>query len=492
MIGLYSFDPFPGDIEKNGARMVEVISQAREKGVELLVFPEMSLPGYCIGDLHASARFIARQNAVLHNVIIPATRGITVIIGKTVTDEACRMPDGQVGRFNGYAVISNGKLLREGKKTLLANEGVLEDSRYFLLGTPEELIPTEVEIPGKGTLRVGILVCQDMWDDYTDIRPATILKEKGADLLVVINSSPFHIKKDQIRKETAIRRARETGLPLYYTNNTGIQDIGKNIVIFDGSSFAVSGDGNLKQAAPFEEELLLCPFRSGWAMDNLPDFWSDYSVLMLLEKSLVFSIRQFYQRTGVFSGAVIGLSGGIDSAVDAVLTARAIGPENLLCVNMPSQFNSATTRSIAQSIAENLGCRYIIHPIDEIIATKVAALTAQLGHEPTELTVENMQARARGSILMEYSQEFNLMVVGNGNKTEFQRGYATLYGDILGAIMPLGDVPKLSVYELAKRMDPRGEIISAELLYLIPSAELSARQNVDQGHGDPFDYFMES
>ncbi len=492
VLGLYSFDPFPGAIEKNAKRMVQEIHRARAAGVEILVFPEMALPGYCIGDLHASPAFLEKQERILRSSIAPATEGITVVLGKTVQDSNYRMPSGAVGRFNGYAVLQNGALLHEGKKTLLANEGVLEDSRYFLLGDPEEIRPVHLTLADGKSLNLGVLVCQDLWDDHTAIHPAQLQRERGADLLVVLNSSPFHYKKEELRRETAQRRTRETGLPLYYVNTTGIQDIGKNIVIFDGACFALTPNLPTPAAPPFSEELLKVPYCSSWNSPPLPPHSPPQPSVERLAQALIYAVRQFFERTGQFGGALIGLSGGIDSAVDALLVARAIGPDRLHCLNMPSRHNSTTTKSIAAAIASRLGCTYRVHPIEETIALKSAALAQHLGRPLKGITLENMQARARGNLLMEYAQELGLMVVGNGNKTEFQRGYATLYGDILGGLMPLGDVPKQLVFDLGRHLDPQHQIIPEELYTLPPSAELSTDQNVDQGSGDPFDYSLES
>jgi NAD+ synthase (glutamine-hydrolysing) len=491
-IGLHSFDPFPGAIEYNGKRIVKIIEKAKTLGVELLVFPEMSLPGYCIGDLHSNPVFIQRQNDTVKNILLPATKGISVILGLTVEDKNFKMGDGSTGRFNGYLLITNGKIIKTGKKSLLVNEGVLEDSRYFLLGNPKEIQPAEIEIPGKGTIKAGIMICQDIWDDHADVHPSKLLKDKGAELLLVLNSSPFHLKKLDLRIKTTFSRVKETNLPLFYVNTTGIQDIGKNLVIFDGSSFAITNHEIKLSTSPFKEELLICDVDSTKKVSNLPPKPAVDSTMDLLEKSLIFTISQFFKRTNVFKGVVIGLSGGIDSAVDALLISKAIGADKLLCVNMPSKYNSKTTKDIAANIANSMGCEYIIHSIENSIDGKTSSLEQSLGRELKAITKENMQARERGNILMEYSQEYGYMVVGNGNKTEFQRGYATLYGDILGAIMPLGDVTKLQVFQLAKHLDPDNKIIPQQLLTLKPSAELSSNHDVDAGKGDPFDYYLES
>lgn len=485
---LHSFDPWPGEIIENKSKIINKIDEYRHKA-DILVFPEMSLPGYCIGDLHKDSEFINLQEHALKE-IIDASKGITVIIGLTILDHSGKkMSDGTVARYNGFAVISDGQLIRMGKKTLLVDEGVLEDSRYFLLGKKEEIEPVEVFVKGQKIV-LGIMVCQDMWDDYSEVKVADILAKKGADFLVVLNSSPFYVGKLEKRIQTALARVSETSLPLLYVNTTGIQDIGKNIVIFDGRSFAVTQSGVTVQEG-FLTETLITTFDTNEKITELPYWKAEKDGIAVLADSLIYTLREFFRRTKVFKRAVIGLSGGIDSALDALLITKALGSNSLICVNMPSRFNSDITRNIAGKIAAALDAEYYIHPIQEIVDLKKKLLEQSLG-TVSGLTIENLQARARGSILMEYSQEKAAMVIGNGNKTEFQRGYATLYGDILGAIMPLGDVNKLLVFALAAHLDPENRILPRELFEIVPSAELSEAHNIAQGKGDPFDYYVES
>jgi NAD+ synthase (glutamine-hydrolysing) len=490
--GLCSFSPFPGEVELNCKRIVEKIEQAKNKKIEILVFPEMAIPGYCLGDLHKNRLFLEKQIYNLKNLILPSTQNITVIVGLSFFDDNFKNSSGNPGIFNGYAVCSNGKIVKFGKKTLLVDEGVLEDSRYFLLGKPEEIEPVSIKIDHKAEIKLGIMVCQDIWDDFSPVKPSAILKNKGAQLLVVLNSSPFYVGKEELRHKIVANRVKETGLPCLYVNTSGIQDIGKNIVIFDGASFAISNSSTFTKSPPFKEDILKVEIDPKTKIDKIPSTFREIEHIELLKQSLVYTLNRFYNMSKVFNGAVLGLSGGIDSAVSALLLAKAIGNEKLLTINMPSIYNSQTTKTIAQKIANALKCEYKIHPIQDVINLKTKLLKKQLQRNPKTITIENMQARMRGNILMEYSQEYGYMVVGNANKTEFQRGYATLYGDILGAIMPLGDVPKLTVFELAHNLDPDFEIFPEELFKIKPSAELSSKHNVDMGKGDPFDYFIES
>ena len=332
-----------------------------------------------------------------------------------------------------------------------------------------------------------MLICQDLWDDEAPVKPALLQRDRGAEILVVINSSPFHVGRLASRRAVAAARVRETGLPLLYVNTLGAQDNGKNIILFDGGGFALGPDGApLAQGPLFEEAPILVdpaapPPPSALAPAQAP--------VEELHQALVLGIRDFYEKVGVFRGAVIGLSGGIDSAVDAALLVEALGADRVLGVNMPSRFNSAVTRGIAATLAANLGIEYLVHPIQEVVDLKIATWAQVSGAAPSSLTTENIQARERGNVLMTVSQERGLMVVGNGNKTEFQRGYATLYGDIIGALMPLGDVHKLDVYRLGRHL---GSALPAAVFEIKASAELSEAQDVTRGGGDPFDYHIEA
>ncbi len=483
-IGLAQFDSRTGDVDGNAERIGARIREARERGLDLVVFPEMALTAYCLGDRHKERSFVERSQAALER-LAGECRGVTAVVGHIGYDPSRTMRDGFFGRYDSYSVLGEGRVLATGAKRIRIDDGVLDDSRHYLPG--EEVEPHAVTIGGR-EIRLGVLVCQDMWDDGEAVRPAEILAGKGADLLVAVNSSPFFVGKWRRRLATARRRVLETGLPLVYCNAVGVQDNGKNLILFDGASFALDGEGRIvRRLGRFREELgEVAPGEAGEPADP------EIDRIRELHDALLMGVRGFYEKTGVFSGAVLGLSGGIDSAVDACLLVEALGPDRVLAVNMPSRYNSETTRSLAAELAANLGVRYLVHPIQEVIDRKVADYERINGTRPRILTLENMQARERGNILMQYSQELGLMVVGNGNKTEFQRGYATLYGDIIGALMPLGDVNKLDVYRLGRWINRDREIIPERVFGIRASAELSAAQSVDSGGGDPFDYWIES
>jgi NAD+ synthase (glutamine-hydrolysing) len=479
------FKPRLGAVEENARRIVDLLGEARRLGCELAVFPETALTGYCLGDAHTDPALLDRQERVIDEWLAPACRDLAAVIGVTGRAEA----GGAVLRHNGAVVLAQGRLIHNARKVLLANEGVLEDSRYFDPGDFNDVVPVDVPLSRGRTLRLGVLICQDLWDEGEPIQPASRLAEQGAHLLCVINASPFHLKKPALRREVAAAQVMKCGLPLIYVNATSLEDVGKNLVLFDGHSFAMTADGLVESRPwsgdPVVWDLPLAPARGPF---QAPEIRPE----AMLAEALVFGIREFFAKTRPDACAVIGLSGGIDSAVDAVLVSRALGADRLTCVNLPTRFNSPVTRSLAARIAGNLGARYVVHPIEDVVNTHAASFTTALGRPPRTLTLENLQARERGNVLMAWAQELDALVVGNGNKTEFQRGYATLYGDLIGALMPLGDVHKLLVYALGRELDPHGEILPPEIFDLIPSAELSENQNILEGKGDPFDYFIEA
>ena len=487
-VAIAQINPHPQDIEGNTEKILSYISRAKENGADVVVFAETIITAYAIGDKHKDRTFIAQNKRTLLEKIAPHCNDIVVILGFIDFDDHKHMKDGFFARYNAYAVIQHGKIVGQGRKTILVDDGVLDDSRHYLPGSPDEVQPVRVTIRGKEH-SLGVLICQDMWDDQETVKPAQLLKKRGAELLIVLNASPYYVEKLPVRIQVAQARVKETGLPLVYCNTVGVQDNGKNIIVFDGGSFALDASGAIAHTSPqFAEDL------SVHTIGTHSHIAKNHGRIPQLHDALVFALHDFFTKTGVFRGAVIGLSGGIDSAIDACLLVEALGAQRVLCVNMPSRFNSSLTRSAAQQLAKNLGCEYLVHPIQEVIEKKIAEYVRVAGVQPKTLTVENMQARERGNILMTYAQERGAMVVGNGNKTEFQRGYATMYGDIIGALMPLGDVNKVDVYALAQYCNTRAkkQLIPEEIFTVVPSAELSDAQRVEDGKGDPFDYWIES
>ncbi len=483
-IAIAQFDPAPGDIDGNTRAIIHEMAEANRRGAQLVVFPEECISGYCVGDLNRNELLIGESLAALEERIAPASGSTAAVIGLIAPRPGENLNDGASGACNAFAVVQNGKIIGRGSKSLLVDDGVFYDSRYFLPAAASDLEPVSIATPA-GPLSLGIMICHDMWDDFSAHKPSTILRDTGAQLLVVINSSPYHARRLDQRLETARARVTETGLPLVYANSCSVQDNGKNVIVFDGGSFILDGLGDPRLLAPqFESGLYL-------ATDGIVTEPARAPRAHELLEALLFGIAGFFRRTGI-DNAVIGLSGGIDSSLSAALLVQALGPQNVLGINMPTQFSSQTTRDNAAELARRLGIEYVVHPIEETVRHKQEAYRSITGFDMATLTFENVQARERGNVLMTYAQERGGLVVGNGNKTEFQRGYATMYGDILGALMPLGDLAKTDVYRVANAINERfGDPIPQPVITIPPSAELSAEQDIDKGQGDPFDYDVE-
>ena len=483
-IAIAQFDPRPGDIAGNTAEIIRQMAAAERAGAHLVVFPEESISGYCVGDLNRNELLVRESLAALEQRIAPASGATAAVIGLIAPRPDERLNDGAPGACNGYAVVQKGRVLGMGSKSLLVDDGVFYDSRYFLPALADEVRPVTIATPA-GPLPLGIMICHDMWDDYSAHKPSTLLASRGAQLLVVINSSPYHIRRLEQRLATARTRVMETGLPLVYANACSVQDNGKNVILFDGGSFVLDVHGEPRLVAPqFTPGL----YSAAGLKPSMPAPQTRANELL---DALLFGVGGFFSRTGV-DNAVIGLSGGIDSSVSAALLVQALGPDKVLGINMPTRFSSRTTRDNARELSGRLGIEYIVHPIEETVRHKQEAYKAATGDDMATLTFENIQARERGNVLMTYAQERGGLVVGNGNKTEFQRGYATMYGDILGALMPLGDLAKTDVYRVAAAINERyGDPVPQAVITIPPSAELSAEQDIDKGQGDPFDYDVE-
>ena len=443
-----------GDVAGNAARMVAAAGQARRQRADLLLFPELVLSGYPPEDLlfHRGFRHrIAEAMALLPE----ALDGLDVVFGYPEYDGAVI--------HNSAAVLRGGRLLANYRKQRLPNYQVFDEKRYFEPGR-------EPACFGVGGLRAAVLVCEDVWDTG----PAAQASAAGASLALVLNASPFEQRKQARREAMLAARARETGMTFVYVNLVGGQDE----LVFDGRSMIVGPDGALlHREAPFAESVAVVECDIG---GGRPSVWRGRVAPALAEEetaygAVVTGIRDYVGKHG-FPGVVIGLSGGIDSALVLALAVDAIGADRVQVVAMPSRFTSQMSIDDATQMAAGLGVAISVLSIEPLFKTALESLAPLFAGLPEDATEENIQARCRGMLLMAISNKTGRLLLTTGNKSEMSVGYATLYGDMAGGFAPIKDCSKLLVYRLARWRNARGEVIPQRIIDRPPSAELRAGQ----------------
>ena len=507
-LALAQLDVEPNRPDINVGRMLETIAQQRSRGADLVVFSEMVVPGYMIGDAFEREAFL-RDCEAYNADIAAASSGLTVIWGNVLVDRAKRNRDGTVRKYNAAFAARDGKLLPSvvAIKTHLPTYRQFHDRRHFTSlqdladeeGVPlsEKLLVHELVL-GNATHRVGLMLCEDMWWEDYGVNIAAMLRDNGASFLVNLSASPWGAGK-AAKRDRVVRSlfADGDGIPLIYVNNVGFQDIGKTMFAFDGRTAIYDGNGNVVVQAPAHESTVIEVSFDPHATPTGARIKANDDGPREIRAALVYAIRQFMANIPL-QNVLIGLSGGIDSSVTAALFVEAIGAERVFGINMPTRFNSALTRTSAERLARNLGIAYAVAPIEESFDHARATLnairfTAPTGAETvvrlTSFDEENVQARIRGSgVLAGVAAVLKAVISCNSNKTEMAFGYATLYGDLIGAIAPLGDLLKEQVYALGREINAERELIPQEIFETVPSAELSADQDVDEGKGDPFWY----
>ena len=465
-IAIAQITTLPGALRENCSKIIDYMSRARELSVDLVVFPELSLCGYALMDLVFEKDFVEQNKAILQEVV-NHSQNIAVILGFVDIDKNQPRPGGRPTLYNSAAIIENGKLLAIQDKSLLPNYDIFFEDRYF---SPARNIKT-VKLADKN---VGIQICEDLWDaDYPLKVTSELLKQK-AEILINISASPYNLGKLKERRSYIKNLLLSAKVPFIYTNLVGVFDGYEGETIFDGQSMAFSADGQcIAQARAFEEDFLLVePFSS--KSISLPEDICENE----LRQALVFGIREYFKRSRAVK-AYLGLSGGIDSALTAVLAAEALGRENVVGISMPSQITSDETKDDAKLLAESLGIKFIERSIVPEYQIWQEEFRKAHGKEPASIVKQNKQARLRGAILMEYSNsEPRSLVLSTGNKTEIALGYCTLYGDMCGALAVLADVSKERVYALARYINSSlGKAVIAEsIINRIPSAELEPNQ----------------
>ncbi|RIL05061.1 MAG: NAD(+) synthase, partial [Proteobacteria bacterium] len=463
----------PGCIKLNTDKIISKIDEARSKGAKLVVFPELAIPGYCSMDLFFNADFI-RENIQALQRVREASHGISVVVGFVDTDHNGARAGARPILYNSAAIISDGKIVAIQDKSCLPNYDIFFEDRYF--APPRARRVTEV-----AGLKLGVEICEDLWREGYPEDVTADLVSKGADVVVNLSASPFHLGKLATRKELISDTSRSQQVPIIYANLIGCYDGYEGDVIFDGRSMFMTKGGRLGGIArSFDEELLIVDLLQAKEIE-LPEVRE----VEELHDALVLGIRDFMarvERLGVLKRGqvVLGLSGGIDSAVVAALAAEALSPDRVLAISMPSQYSSNETRSDAEKIAENLGIRLKTVPIEETFKRWVTELKSDPDIEalPEDVSEENLQARIRANDLMFYANKLGGVVLNTGNKTELALNNCTMYGDTVGTFSVLGDVDKDRVYDLARFINERAgrEAIPLSTIERAPSAELKPNQ----------------
>jgi len=476
-IALAQINPIVGDIPGNCEKISACIARAGRTGADLVVFGELSVVGYPPRDLLRRECFVADSVAAVEQ-LAGQCKDIAVLVGYV------RPTPGQAGRplQNVAALLADGEIKHVHVKTLLPTYGVFDETRYFEPGPDADCI----ELYG---CKVGLSICEDIWDaealgrELYGSTPIVHLAESGAQIVINMAASPYQMGKAQLRDELFARQARRSKAAVVYVNQVG----GNDELVFDGGSCVVSADGRiLARAGSFEEDLLIVDMdaESG-RCEPVGD------ELARLSAAIKLGLCDYVRKCG-FKSVVLGLSGGIDSAVVATLAANALGPQNVHALAMPSRYSSAHSLTDAEALAESLGINYHVVPIEQIHTAYESSLADVLSSGGADVTAENVQARIRGNLVMAMSNAAGHLPLATGNKSELSVGYCTLYGDMCGGLAPIGDVLKTVVYRLGRQLNEEagGQRIPESTLTKPPSAELKPDQ-VDQDKLPPYDVLDE-
>ena len=461
-IGICQINPTVGAINKNKQLILENYNRSISLGAELVVFPELALTGYPPQDLLLREQFLKRTANALDE--IAKQTSTPIVLGSTLVDNS--------DLFNCSFLCENGKIVGYYKKILLPTYDVFDEDRYFKSGNEPSVF--ELAISGQSK-RIGLQICEDLWDHNYSKDLAEPIKETGADIIINISASPFGDDRLIERSNLIKAKALKTRLPFVYCNMVGSQDE----LIFDGQSLVYGPDGNLiAKGKAFEEDLLLVDLKEVNQI-NLPIMEREES----LYKALILGVKDYFSKTGHYQ-AVIGLSGGIDSSLTTCIAVEALGKDNVYGISMPSKFSSSHSMSDAQALAGNLGIDFREIPINSIIESFEVLMASDLDKDDIGVAEENIQSRIRGNILMALSNKHGWLVLSTGNKTEMAMGYCTLYGDMNGGLSVISDLSKEDVYKISKWINASSgkNIIPENSITKPPSAELRPDQV------DPFDY----
>ncbi len=449
-----------GDLAGNSARILRYVEQAKLAGAQLMLTPELSLCGYPPEDLLLRPGFLKAAREALVD-LAGKISGISVVVGH---------PHEEGGkRYNAASVLQDGRVVATYCKHFLPNYSVFDEARYFDRGVS----PVVFELAG---IRFGINICEDVWQTEA----VWLAKEAGAQVLLVLNASPYALNKQASRYDTVRQRVSETGLSVVYANMVGGQDE----LVFDGGSFAMDGTGKLTaQSAVFTEQLSLMEISADAApvgeMASMPDTEAG------VYQALCLGLKDYIGKNG-FPGVLLGLSGGIDSALTLAIAVDALGRDRVHAVMMPSPYTAQISLDDSREMAKILGVKYDEFSIEPIFQDYLATLTTSFAGREADTTEENLQARIRGTLLMAMSNKFGSLVLTTGNKSEMSVGYATLYGDMAGGFSVLKDVGKMRVYRLARYRNTLDYVIPERIITRAPTAELRADQ-LDQDNLPPYE-----
>ncbi len=462
-----------GNFEGNVSRILEAVAEARSQGAELIVFPELSVCGYPPRDFLEFDDFIRRVNDAITQ-LAAATQGFAILVGAPTRNP---LPEGK-DLFNSAYFLADGQVRHIRHKTLLPTYDIFDEYRYFEPSHHFEII----EYRGK---RLAVTICEDLWNVgnenplYT-VCPMDEMMAQNPDLMLNLSASPFSYAHAEDRMHVLRTNVQRYNLPLFYCNQVGAQ----TEVIFDGGSVVMSPNGNVFDEMPYFEECVRT-YELDEVMAGNRNNEQPRHKLALIHDALLLGLRDYFGKLGL-KKAIVGLSGGIDSAVVTVLAARALGPDNVRVLLMPSQYSSEHSIADARELAENLGIQYDILPLQSVYEAYLDLLEPHFEGLPFNITEENIQARIRGMLLMAFSNKFGHILLNTSNKSEMAVGYGTLYGDMCGGLSVIGDVYKTEVFALAEYINKDGEVIPQNTITKPPSAELRPNQK-DSDSLPPYD-----
>jgi NAD+ synthase (glutamine-hydrolysing) len=503
-VALAQMNPTVGDLEGNARKVIHYVQEARRLGADVVAFPELAIPGYPPEDLVLRLSFV-RDNVRALLDVVSACRGITAVVGFIDQPSARGELDDDV--YNAAAIIHDGRLAGVYHKQRLPNYGVFDEVRYFQAGK-------ECPVFTLGPVGIGVNICEDIWYPGDPTRTQALA---GAQVIININGSPYHMGKRYVREQMIATRASDYAVAVCYVNMVGGQDE----LVFDGGSMVVDAQGHLlARASLFEEELLVCDIDVGDVMrlrlrdprrrmerwqyqatapviplapapagQPRPPLTPRITPPLALEeevyKALVVGTRDYVRKTG-FQDVLVAMSGGIDSSLVTCIAVDALGPQHVMGISMPSRYSSEASVADARQLAQNLGIRFLIIPIEPAHQAYLDMLAEPFAGTPPGVAEENIQARIRGNIVMALSNKFGALVLTCGNKSEMATGYATLYGDMAGGFAVIKDVPKTLVYRLARYRNSISPVIPENVFLKPPSAELRPGQT-DQDTLPPYE-----